>query len=59
MNALADIWEFGKAHYGVFTLAAAWVVRDWSTIGGWAGLKSWLRTGSTKPKAQSPEPPAI
>ena len=49
MSALNEIWEFGKAHYGVIVMGLAWGVREWTTVGGWTGLKSWFKTGHITP----------
>ncbi len=58
MNPLSDLYEFCKAHWGVITIASAWAVREWSTIGGWQGLRSWLKTGNTHgvPPSGGPNP---
>lgn len=46
-----EIIEFGKAHAGAIAISFAWFVREWSTFGGWRGLRSWFMSGQTKPMA--------
>lgn len=46
---LNDLYEFTKSHWGVFTIAAAWCVREWTTVRGWNGLKSWFLNGKLPP----------
>ena len=70
MNAMNNIVEFGKAHAGVIAIGFAWFIREWSTFGGWRGLKGWFLTGRTttpvvaiplatdvKPAVPVPQPP--
>jgi hypothetical protein len=53
MTPLTDLYNFLTAHWGVFTMALAWAVREWTTVRGWYGLKSWLLTGRVPSDAEA------
>ena len=55
MSIANQIWEFGKAHYGVFLTITAWAVREWTTFGGANGLWSWLKTGKISTAVPKPQ----
>lgn len=50
MTVLNDIYEFGKAHWGVLCMGVAMIVRDWGTVQGWIGLKYFFFHGKLPPK---------
>jgi hypothetical protein len=60
MNILNSIAAFISENKAAFAIAFAWFVREWTTVGGLTGLKSWFLTGKISKavsKQEQQQPP--
>ena len=56
MTVINSIATFVSENKAAFAIAFAWFVREWTTVGGLKGLKSWFMTGKISPAVPKDQP---